>query len=86
MGVAAGLVGGGESVTPGLADDVATALVFIVGGDVADAFVEADAVVVAAGSFQLGGQDLRVGDRQQVRVLGLDVSPQRFDPGLSVGV
>ena len=79
---AAGLVGGGEAIAAGLADGVTAAFVLVVGGDVADRLMEADGVVVEADPFELGGQDLRVGDRQQVRVLGLDVAPQRLDPRL----
>ena len=49
---AAGGVGGLEAVSAGLADLVAAAFVFVVGGDVADGFVEADLVVVAAHPVQ----------------------------------
>ncbi len=61
---AAGGVGGGESIAAGLADLVAASVVFVVGGDVADRFVESHRVVVGADTFELGG----VGDVQQVRV------------------
>ena len=41
--------------------------------DVADPPVGADGVAVETGAFELGGQEVRVGDGEQVRVLGLDV-------------
>ncbi len=44
----AGDVGGGQAVDSGLADGFAVALVFVVGGDVADGFVEAHRVVFVA--------------------------------------
>jgi len=37
---AAGLVGGGEAVSAGLADGVAAAFVLVVGGDVADRLMQ----------------------------------------------
>lgn len=39
---AAGLVGGGETVSAGLADRFSSAFVFVVGCDVADGLVETD--------------------------------------------
>jgi hypothetical protein len=58
----------------GFADGLSSSLVFVVRGDVADAFVEPDAVVVRPHYVgELGAQGGRVADRQQVRVLGLQV-------------
>ena len=48
----------------------------------ADACVRARGVVVPAGDGQLGAQGGGVSDRQQVRVLGLDVAVEGLDPGL----
>ncbi len=75
------MVGGGEAVAAGLADRFAAAFVFVVGGDVADAFVEPDRVVVGSGPFELGGEDGGVGDVEQVGPLGFDVAPEGLDPG-----
>ena len=47
----AGLV---ESVSAGLPDGVAAAFVFVVGCDVADAFVEPDGVVVLTDHVEFG--------------------------------
>ena len=54
----------------------------VVGGDVADAGVAADAVVVAAGASQLGLEGGRVADRFEVGVLGFDVPEEALNPGL----
>ncbi len=72
---AAGGVGGGESVASGLADLVAASVVFVVGGDVADRFVESHRVVVGADTFDLRGEPGGVGDAQQVWVLCFGVAP-----------
>lgn len=82
MVIPAGLVGGGEAVAAGLADGVATPFVLVVGSDISDALVEPNGVVVAAHPFELGGKYGGVADGEQVRVLGLDVTPQRLDPSL----
>ena len=76
----AGVVGGGESVAAGLADGVAAALVFVVGGDVADRLVERDRVVVGPDPLEFGGEHLGIDDGEQVRVLGFDVASRRLDP------
>jgi hypothetical protein len=70
---------------PGLAvfaDGFTSSLVFVVGGDVADPLMEPDAVVVGSGDGEFGTQGGGVADREQVRVLGLDVAVEAFDPGL----
>jgi hypothetical protein len=80
----------GKPVEPGLfeaglalfADGFASSLVFVVGGDVADAGVQAATVVVLAGVGEFGAQRGRVADGEQVRVLGLDLPVEAFDPGL----
>src|SRR5262245_14005969 len=62
---------------PGLAlfaDGFTSSFVFVVRGDVADPGVQPDAVVVLADHGDLGAQGGRVNDREQVRVLGLEVS------------
>jgi len=75
-----------EAGLAGLADGRPAAFVLVVRGDVADAGVEPDAVVVRPGDLQFGAQGCRVPDREQVRVLGLEVSVQalRSRPGRSV--
>ncbi len=75
-------VGSMESVAACLADLVAFAGVFVVGGDVADAFVEPHRVVVAADAFELSGEVCGVVERFEVGVLAFDVAEQRLDPGL----
>ena len=65
-----GLVGLWVALGARLADGVASSGVLVVGGDVADAGVEADAVVVAAGASQLGLERGRVADRSELGVLG----------------
>src|SRR4051812_306863 len=77
-------------VAAGLAGRLAAALVFgprkregpPVGGDVADALVEPDRVVVHLDEVELGAQDGGVGDCEQVWPLDLDGPVQRLDPGL----
>ena len=46
-----------------------SSLVFVVGGDVADAACSPDGVVVLADGGEFGAQRLRVADGQQVRML-----------------
>jgi hypothetical protein len=60
--------------------------VLVVGGDVADGFVQPDGVVVEADAFELGAQDRGVVDGVQVGPVGLDVPEQRLDPGLVGGL
>ena len=50
----AGEAGPFEAVLAGLADGVASALVFVVGGDVAEGGVQAAGVVVGAGVVEFG--------------------------------
>jgi hypothetical protein len=71
-----------EAGLAGLADGLSSSGVFVVGGDVADAGVQPDRVVVLADDGELGAQGGRVGDREQVRVLGLEVPVEGLDPGL----
>ena len=61
---------------------LAAAVVLVVGGDVADALVEPDGVVVLAQPVQLGLEVAGIGDLLQVRVLGLGVAEEGLDPGL----
>jgi len=75
-----------ESGLAGLADGFASSFVFVVGGDVADAGVEPDPVVVRPGDLQFGAQGGRVADGEQVRVLGLEVAVEALDPGLIGGL
>ena len=85
LGAVAGkavLSGLGHAVSAGLADRFAAAFVLVVRGDIADALVEPDRVVVDSCGVELGAEDLRVGDREQVRPLGFDGSVERLDPGL----
>src|SRR5215210_5090850 len=74
--------GGFQSGLACFTDGLAAAFVFVVGGDVADAGVQPDRVVVAAGDAQLGPQGRRVADREQVRVLAFEVPVEALDPGL----
>ena len=71
-----------ESGLPGLADGGAPTLVLVVGRHVADAGMETNAVPSRADEIELSAQHLRVGDRLEVGVLGLQVSVEDFDPGL----
>ena len=77
--------GGREAVVSGLADGFASTVVLVGGGDVADALVQSDRVVVLPSGVEFGAQDAGVGDGVQVRVLGFEVSEERLDPGLVVG-
>ena len=54
--------GSGEAVAAGLSDCLAAAGVFVVGCDVADAGVEAPAVVVGSDDIELGGEHRGVAD------------------------
>ena len=63
---------------------LAAAVVLVVGGDVADALVEPDGVVVLAQPVQLGLEVAGIGDLLQVRVLALEVTEERLHPGLVV--
>ena len=60
----------------GLAGSLPAPVVLVVGGDVADAGVQPDAVVLGAHSGQLGFELARIANRLQVRPLGLDVPEQ----------
>jgi hypothetical protein len=75
------LVGVVESCLAGFADGLTSSLVFVVRRDVADALVQADAVVVLADNGQFGAQGGWVADREQVRVLGLEVAVEGLDTG-----
>ena len=66
----------------GLADRFSSSLVLVVWSHISHALVQPDGVVVAADHGELGTQGRRVGDREQVGVLDLDVSVQGLDPGL----
>ena len=76
------LSGSGEAVASLLSDGVAVAVVLLVGGDVVDAGVEADLVVVPLADVELGSQHIDVLNLFQMRVLIFEVPEQRFDPGL----
>jgi hypothetical protein len=71
-----------HAVSAGFADGWSATGVFVVGGDVAEGFVQPDAVVEGTHLLQFVTQGGGVGDGQQVRVLGLDVAEQRLDPAL----
>jgi len=81
-----GLAGGEQAVASGLAQGVAAAMVLVVGGDVADAGVQPDGVVLLADRVQLQCQLGGVVDLLQVRPVGLDVPEQTLVPGLVGGV
>ena len=69
-----------------LADAITSAFVFVVGGDVADAGVPVDGVVLRPDAVQLGVELTGVADLLQVRPLALDVAEQGLDPGLVLRV
>ena len=79
------LSGSPQALDSLLSDGVASAGVLVVGGDVADAGVEADGVVVAACSAQFGVEHRGVADAFEVGPFGFGVPEQRFDPGLVGG-
>ena len=79
-------VGAGEAVAAGLADGVAAAGVFVVGGDVADGFVQPHGVVAAVDAFGLAAQVAGVLECFEAGVLGLDVPEEGLDRGLVGGV
>ena len=71
-----------EPCLSGLEDGRTASFVLVVGRHVADAGMETNAVPSRADEIELSAQHLRVGDRLEVRVLGLQVSVEDFDPGL----
>ena len=74
--------GPSQPVPAGLADRFAASGVLIVWGHILQARVQPDCVVVDLHRRQLGTQGSRVGDRQQVRILALEVTVEGLDPGL----
>ena len=72
----------GEAFTACLTDGFASSFMLVVGGDVADCFVQADGVVLGPNACQFGLEDGRVGDRFEVRPLAFDVPEETFDPRL----
>jgi hypothetical protein len=64
-----------------LADRLAVAVVFVVGGEVADAGVQAHGVVLDSDVVEFDGEFAGVADLLQLRPVGLDVAEQRLDPG-----
>ena len=74
-----------ESVLALVADLVALSGVFVVGGDVSDAFVEPHRVVVVPDAFEFSGEIGWVVERFEVGVFAFDVAEQRLDPGLVGG-
>ena len=71
-----------EAVLAGLADALCSALVFVVGGDVAEGGVQAAGVVVVSGVVELCSQRVGVGDLLEVGPFGFDVAEQGLDPCL----
>jgi len=74
-----------ESVLACLANLVALPGVFVVGGDIVDAFVEPHRVVVESDAFEFTGEIGWIVERFEVGVFAFDVAEQRFDPGLVGG-
>ena len=74
--------GAHEPDAAGAADLRAAAFVLVIRGDVADAGMQPDGVVLDAHELKLGAQDGRVGDRVEVWPVGLDVAEEALDPGL----
>jgi hypothetical protein len=62
-----------ESGLAGFADGWSSSFVLVEWGDVADAGVQANAVVVRADDGQVGAEDARVGDGAEVRRLSRGV-------------
>ncbi len=71
-----------EPGLPGLANGLAPSFVLVVGCHVPDAGMQPDPVVLRAKRIQLGPQQRRFLDGQQVRVLRFEVAEERLDPGL----
>src|ERR1039458_9107537 len=63
----------------GAPDPRPAAVVLVIGGDVADAGMEADGVVLGADAGELGVKRGRVGDGGQVWPVALEVAEERFD-------
>ena len=70
-----------ESVLACLADLVALPGVFVVGGEIADAFVEPHRVVVEPDAFEFTAETGGIVERFEVGVFAFDVVEQRLDPG-----
>ena len=70
------LTGSCETVTACGTNGVALAVVFLVGGAVADAGVKPDGVVVVPLEFEFGAEDVDVGDQFEVGLLDIEVSEQ----------
>ena len=66
------LSGSVKAVASGGSDGVSLAAVFLVGGDVADAGVQADGVVALLLGFEFGAQHVDVGDEFEVGLFGLE--------------
>ncbi len=71
-----------EADAAGATDRRAAAFVLVIRGDVADAGVQADGVVLDAHHGELGAQDGGVIDGVEVWPVGLDVAEEALDPGL----
>ena len=69
-----------ETLPAGLSDGFTAAVVFVVGGDVADGFMEADGVVERPHPFRFGVEHDRVGDLLEVGPLCLDVTEEAWVP------
>ncbi len=61
------------------------AFVLVIWGHIAHALVQSDRVVVHPGDVEFSPLGGGVADREQVRVLALEVPVQAFDPGLVGG-
>jgi hypothetical protein len=68
-----------ETVAAGLPDSPA-AVVFVVGGDVADRLVQSNGIVFGPHSCYFGFEKGRFSDGLQVRPLALDVTEGGLDP------
>lgn len=81
----AGVAGGCEAGSACFSDGLASAVVLVVGGDVADALVQSHGVVVLLSDVEFAAQDRGVIDGVQVGVFAFEVAEERLDPGLVVG-
>ena len=76
------LAGSGEALSAGLADLFSSSLVFVVGCDVADRFVQPHRVVLDPDAGELGFEHDGIGDVFEVGPLALDVTEEGLDPRL----
>ena len=72
----------GEPLFAGRSDCLAFAPVFLVGGDISDAGMKPNGVVVRPSDLEFGPEHVDVLDLFEVRVFAFEVPEQRLDPRL----